>query len=156
MWTKEVHRYMAITRWDPFRDLMSIQNEMNRLFGRTSGGNGGETTRGAWAPALDVNETEEKFIVTMELPGVSPEDVDISVEDSTLVVRGERKFYREQDEESFHRIERRFGEFARSLTLPSTADAQNIQASFDAGVLTIQVPKREEAKPKKITIKAKA
>jgi HSP20 family protein len=147
---------MAITRWDPFRDLMSIQNEMNRLFGRTYGGDLGESTRGAWTPSLDVYETQEKFVIIMELPGVSPDNVDISVEDSTLMVRGERKFYSEQNEESFHRIERRFGEFNRSLTLPSTADAENIRASFDAGVLTIEVPKREEAKPKKITIKAKA
>src|ERR671918_1386484 len=147
---------MAITRWDPFRDLMSIQNEMNRLFGRTYGGDVGETSRGAWTPSLDVYETQEKFVITMELPGVSPDDVDISVEDSTLVVRGERKFYREQDQDSFLRIERRFGEFTRSLTLPSTADAESIQASFDQGVLMIEVPKREEARPRKITIKAKA
>jgi HSP20 family protein len=147
---------MAITRWDPFRDLMSIQNEMNRLFGRTYGGDVGESTRGAWTPALDVFETQEKFVITMELPGVSPDDVDISVEDSTLMVRGERKFYSEQQEESFLRIERRFGEFTRSLTLPSTADAESIQASFDQGVLTIEIPKREEAKPRKISIKAKA
>ena len=147
---------MAMTRWDPFRDLMSIQNEMNRLFGRTYGGDVGESTRGAWTPALDVFETQEKFVITMELPGVSPDDVDISVEDSTLMVRGERKFYSEQQEESFLRIERRFGEFTRSLTLPSTADAESIQASFDQGVLTVEVPKREEAKPRKISIKAKA
>lgn len=147
---------MTITRWDPFRDLMSIQNEMNRLFGRTYGGDVGESTRGAWTPALDVFETQEKFVITMELPGVSPDDVDISVEDSTLMVRGERKFYSEQQEESFLRIERRFGEFTRSLTLPSTADAESIHASFDQGVLTIEVPKREEAKPRKISIKAKA
>lgn len=151
-----MRKQMAITRWDPFRDLMSIQNEMNRLFGRTYGGDVGESSRGAWTPALDVHETEEKFVITMELSGVSPDDVDISVEDSTLVVRGERKFYREQDEESFLRIERRFGEFTRSLTLPSTADAESIQASFDQGVLTIEVPKKEEAKPRKISIKAKA
>jgi HSP20 family protein len=146
---------MAITRWDPFRDLMSIQNEMNRLFGRTYGGDVAETTRGAWTPALDVHEAQDKFVITMELPGLSTDDVDISVEDSTLVVRGERKFYSEEDEGSFHRIERRFGEFTRSLTLPSTADAESIQASFDQGVLTIEVPKREEAKPRKISIKAK-
>jgi HSP20 family protein len=147
---------VAMTRWDPFRDLMSIQNEMNRLFGRTYGGDVGESTRGAWTPALDVFETQEKFVITMELPGVSPDDVDISVEDSTLMVRGERRFYSEQQEESFLRIERRFGEFTRSLTLPSTADAESIQASFDQGVLTVEVPKREEAKPRKISIKAKA
>jgi HSP20 family protein len=147
---------VAMTRWDPFRDLMSIQNEMNRLFGRTYGGDVGESTRGAWTPALDVFENQEKFVITMELPGVSPDDVDISVEDSTLMVRGERRFYSEQQEESFLRIERRFGEFTRSLTLPSTADAESIQASFDQGVLTVEVPKREEAKPRKISIKAKA
>lgn len=147
---------MAITRWDPFRDLMSIQNEMNRLFGRTYGGDVGETTRGAWTPALDVFETQEKFVITMELPGVSPDDVDISVEDSTLMVRGERRFYSDQQEESFLRIERRFGEFTRSLTLPSTAEAESIQASFEQGLLTIEVPKKEEAKPRKISIKAKA
>jgi len=151
-----MRKQMAIRRWDPFRDLMSIQNEMNRLFGRTYGGDVGESPRGAWTPALDVHETQDKFVITMELSGVSPDDVDISVEDSTLVVRGERKFYREQDEESFLRIERRFGEFTRSLTLPSTADAESIQASFDQGVLTIEVPKKEEAKPRKISIKANA
>lgn len=151
-----MRRQMAMTRWDPFRDLMSIQNEMNRLFGRTYGGDVGESPRGAWTPALDVHETHDRFVITMELPGVSPDDVDISVEDSTLVVRGERKFYSEHDEESFLRIERRFGEFTRSLTLPSTADAEGIQAAFDQGVLTIEVPKKEEAKPRKISIKAKA
>jgi HSP20 family protein len=147
---------MAMSRWDPFRDLMSIQNELNQLFGRTYAGETREGARGAWTPLLDVYETQEKFVIKMELPGVSPDDVDISVEDSTLLVRGERRFYSDQNEENFHRVERRFGEFSRSLTLPQTADAQNIQASFDAGVLTIEVPKKEEAKPKKITIKAKA
>ncbi len=147
---------MAMSRWDPFRDLVSIQNELNQLFGRTYGGETREGARGTWSPALDVYETQEKFVIKMELPGVTADDVDISVEDSTLVVRGERRFYSEQNEENFHRVERRFGEFSRSLTLPQTADAQNIQASFDAGVLTIEVPKKEEAKPKKITIKAKA
>lgn len=156
MWTKEVREQMAITRWDPFRDLMGIQNEMNRLFGRTYGGDMGESARGAWTPALDVYETKENFVITMELPGLSADDVDISVEDSTLMVRGERKFYAEQNEDSFHRIERRFGEFTRSLTLPSTADAENIKASFDQGVLTIEVPKKEEAKPRKIAIKARS
>ncbi len=147
---------MAMSRWDPFRDLVSIQNELNQLFGRTYGGETREGTRGTWTPLLDVFEAQEKFVIKMELAGVSPDEVDISVEDSTLLVRGERRFYSEQNEENFHRVERRFGEFSRSLTLPQTADAQNIQASFDAGVLTIEVPKKEEAKPKKITIKAKA
>lgn len=147
---------MAMTKWDPFRDLMGIENELNRLFGRTFGGDDGASLRGAWAPPLDLYETGEKFVMKMDLSGVSPEDVDISVEDSTLVIRGERRFYDEQKEESFHRIERRFGEFVRSLTLPSSADAEKIEASFDRGVLAIEVPRKEEAKPKKIPIKAKA
>lgn len=113
---------MVLSRWDPFRDLMGIQSELNRLFGRTFGAvDGAEPGRGSsWAPVLDVYE-----------------------------------IYSEVSEDAFHRIERRFGSFARSLSLPSTADPEGIDASFDAGVLTIQIPKKDEAKPKKIAIKAK-
>jgi HSP20 family protein len=147
---------MAMSRWDPFRDLMSIQNEINRLFGRTyAGSESAAGTPGAWMPALDIYETKDKFVVTVELPGVEPDDVDVSVEDSTLTIRGERRFYQEVDEDSFHRVERRYGAFARSLALPQTANAEGIEASFDRGVLTVAVPKAEEAKPKKITVKAK-
>ena len=148
---------MAMSRWDPFRDLMSIQNELNRLFGRTyaggeSGTAGGVT--GAWVPPLDIYETPEKFVVHVELPGVDPDGVDVSVEDSVLTVRGQRDFYSNVDEDSFHRVERRYGAFARSITLPQTADAERIEASFDRGVLTIEVPKVEQAKPRKIQVKA--
>lgn len=144
------------TRWDPFRELMGIQNELNQLFGRTYGATTGEAGRGAqWAPLIDIMETPEKFRVNVELPGVNPEDVEISVEDSSLLIRGERRFYAGVSEESFHRIERRFGPFERSLALPQVADPERIEASFDAGVLTVDVPKREEAKPRKITVKAK-
>jgi HSP20 family protein len=149
---------MAMERWDPFRDLMSIQNELNRLFGRTyageSGASGAAGVGGSWLPPLDIYETNDRFVVTLELPGVEPGDVDVSVEDSTLSVRGERKFYSEVDEDSFHRVERRYGSFGRSLTLPPTADVEGIQASFDKGVLTVEVPKAEAAKPKKIEVKA--
>ena len=146
---------MAVSRWDPFRDLMSIQNELNRLFGRTyAGGESGTSSSGSWMPALDVFETQDKFVVTVELPGVDPDEVDVSVEDSTLTITGERKFYENVSDDSFHRIERRYGSFARSLTLPQTADAERIEASFDRGVLTIEVPKVEQAKPKRIQIKA--
>ena len=150
---------MAVSRWDPFRDLMSIQNELNRLFGRTyaggeAGGSTGASTGTAWMPQLDVFETGDRFVVKVELAGVEPNDVDLSVEDSTLTIRGERKFYENVQEENFHRVERRYGAFARSLTLPQTADAERIEASFDKGVLTIEVPKVEQAKPKKISIKA--
>ena len=145
----------ALTRWDPFRDLMSIQNELNRLFGRTFAGEEGLAT-GAWLPAIDIYETKDRFVVTAELAGIEPGEVEVSVEDSVLTIRGERKFYEDVSDESFHRVERRYGAFQRSLSLPATADAERIEASFDKGVLTIEVPKVEKAKPKKIAIKAKA
>jgi len=147
---------MVVSRWDPFRDLMSIQNELNRLFGRTYAGTeaGAGSTGGAWVPPLDIFETKDHYVVNMELAGVDPDSVDVSVEDSTLTVSGERRFYADIPEEAFHRVERRYGPFQRALSLPPTANSENIRASFDKGVLTIEVPKREEAKPKKISIKA--
>jgi HSP20 family protein len=145
---------MAMARWDPFRDLMSIQSELNRLFGRTYAGE--PATAGAWVPPLDIFETEDRFVVSVDLPGVDPKQVDVSVEDSTLTIRGERGFTSEADEDSCHRVERRYGSFVRSLSLPQTADAARIEASFDKGVLTIEVPKAEQAKPRKIQVKAKA
>jgi HSP20 family protein len=141
-----------VMRWDPFRDLMGIQSELNRLFGRTYAGDGGAA--GAWVPPLDIYEEKDRFVVALELPGIDPADVEVSVEDSVLTVKGERRLSAETNEESFHRIERRYGQFVRSLSLPSTADAEHIEATFDKGVLTIRVPKVEQAKPKKITVKA--
>jgi HSP20 family protein len=155
-----------ITRWDPFRDLVSIQDELNRLFGRTYGGaepvrfGNAESTRagaaGSWVPPLDVFETGDKLVVKVELPGIEPDAVEVSVEDSTLTVSGSRAFEQETDEQSYHRIERRYGAFSRSLRLPQTADPEKVDARFDKGVLTIEVPKREEAKPRRIEIKASA
>jgi HSP20 family protein len=144
-----------LQRWDPFRDLMSIQGELNTLFGRTFGGGEMEAS-GAWIPPMDVYETSEKIVVALELPGIAAADVDVSVEDSTLRIKGRREFvYKEATEDQFQRIERRYGEFTRSLTLPTTADPNGIEATFDRGVLTVDVPRREEAKPRKITVKAK-
>jgi HSP20 family protein len=155
-----------ITRWDPFRDLVSIQDELNRLFGRTYGGTDParygttELTRagatGSWVPPLDVFETSDKLVVTVELPGIEPKAVEVSVEDSTLTVSGSREFQSETEEQNYHRIERRYGAFSRSLRLPRTADAEKVDARFDKGVLTIEIPKREEAKPRRIEIKASA
>jgi len=146
---------MAMSRWDPFRELSSIQNELNRLFGRTYGVEGGEELRAAgWVPPVDVAETQDRFVITTELPGLRSDDVEISVENPVLRIQGERRFYEQKGEDDFHRIERRFGSFARSITLPSTADPDGIQASFDAGVLTIEVPKKDEAKPRKIQVRA--
>jgi HSP20 family protein len=145
-----------LERWDPFGDLMSIQNELNRLFGRTyGGGEAGSGSAGSWVPPLDVYESGDKYVVAVELPGIEPGDVEVSVEDSTLAIKGQREFfYTGAADESFRRIERRYGQFTRTLTLPSTADVEKVDASFDKGVLTIEVPKREEAKPRKITVKA--
>jgi HSP20 family protein len=145
-----------ITRWDPFRDLVSIQDELNRLFGRTYGG--AELTRssasGNWAPALDVYETPDRLVATVELPGIEPKEVEVSVEDSTLVINGSREFSQQTDEQNYHRIERRCGAFSRAIRLPDTADPEKVEARFDKGVLTIEVPKREEARPRRIEVKA--
>ncbi len=148
----------TIVRWDPFRDLVSIQDELNRLFGRTF--TGFEPLRpaatGTWMPSMDVYETEDKVVATVELPGIDPKEVEVSVEDSTLTISGERRFASEVKEENYHRIERRYGAFSRAITLPQTVDTGKVDARFDKGVLTIEVPKVEKAKPKKIQIKATA
>jgi HSP20 family protein len=146
----------TLVRWDPFRDLVSIQDELNRLFGRTF--TGGESMRptasGTWMPAMDVFETENEIVAKLELPGIEPHDVEVAVEDSTLTVTGKREFSSETKEENYHRVERRYGSFVRSITLPQTADTERVEASFDKGVLTIEVGKAERVKPKKIEIKA--
>ncbi|HZA60383.1 MAG TPA: Hsp20/alpha crystallin family protein [Actinomycetota bacterium] len=140
-------------RWDPFRDLMGIHGELNRLFGRDFGE---DDMRGTWAPTMDVYEDKERFVITLELPGIDPADVDISVEDSALRITGQRKFYRELSEDNFHRVERRYGQFSRTLTLPQTANVDAVNASFEDGLLTLDIPKKEEAKPRRIEIQAKA
>src|SRR2546430_16694145 len=104
---------MAVSRWDPFRDLMSIQSELNRLFGRTYAGGDAGGNSGSWVPAMDIYETGDRFVVHVELPGIEPDSADLSVEDSTLTIPGERSFYEEANEESFHRVERRYGALSR-------------------------------------------
>lgn len=147
----------TLVRWDPFRDLVSIQDELNRLFGRTYTGSV-EPMRpaaaGSWMPSMDVYETPDKIVAKLELPGIEPGAVEVSVEDSTLTVTGAREFSSEVKEEEYHRVERRYGSFTRSITLPQTVDTDKVEASFDKGVLTIEVPKVERAKPKKIRVKA--
>jgi HSP20 family protein len=150
---------MSVSRWDPFRDLLTIQDEMNQLFGRAfgergqqgQGAEGGQALR-AWAPALDISEQKDAYVVTVELPGVSPEDLEITLEDGLLTLQGERRFQQESSDQQYHRIERRYGSFRRSITLPSQVQADAIEAHFENGVLTVRVPKAEEAKPKKIEV----
>jgi HSP20 family protein len=146
---------MVLTRWDPFRDLLNLQNEMTRLFGRAYGDEAeADGPRSTWAPPLDIVERPEAYVVTAELPGLTPEEVDITVEEGTLTIKGERKFYEESKEQNFHRVERRFGSFQRSLSLPAQVKADQVEASFDKGVLTVTIPKAEQAKPRRVAIKA--
>ena len=147
---------MSVTRWDPFQDLLSIQDEMNQLFGRVFGqqpglGRGGQR---AWAPALDIAERPDAYLVTVEVPGVKPEDLDITLEGGVLTVQGERRFQDESTDQQWHRVERRYGAFRRSITLPSQVKADAIEASFQDGLLQVLVPKAEAAMPKRIEVRA--
>ena len=144
------------TRFDPFRDLMQVQDELNRLFGRTYGSRGSESlASGGWAPAIDIYETPDAFVIDAELPGVNAQEVEISVEEGTLTVRGERRPHGGVSEESYHRVERRYGPFGRSISLPQSVNTEGIDATYEGGVLTISVPKAEQAKPRKIEVKAR-
>jgi HSP20 family protein len=145
----------TLQRWDPFRDLLNLQNEMTRLFNRATGDTpGGEPGWGAWVPSLDIHESPEAYTVYAELPGVKPDQVDVTVNEGTLAIRGERKFYEAQNEENFHRVERRFGSFQRTIALPQAVKADSIEASFKDGILTVTIPKAETAKPRRIEVKA--
>lgn len=145
---------MAIVRWEPLRELASIQNEMNRLFGTVFDAptpSNGNTLR-RWMPAMDLVETDEHFVLRADLPGLAEEDVTLEVEDNVLTVSGERKSEHETTKEGYHRVERAFGSFSRSLTLPEGVDAEAVTANFDRGVLEIRIPKPEQRKPRKISI----
>jgi HSP20 family protein len=146
---------MAIVRWEPLRELTTLQNEMNRLFSSafdTPTGNGNGNTMRRWMPAMDLVETDDHFVLRADLPGLSEEDVNIEVEERVLTVSGERKAEHEVSKEGYHRVERAFGSFSRSLTLPEGIDAEAVTANFDRGVLEVQIPKPEERKPRKISI----
>jgi HSP20 family protein len=149
---KEVNQ-MALVRWDPFRELDSLQGDMNRLFDRFfegRQGNGGRS--GRWSPAMDLAETDDSLILRADLPGMSEDDVNIEVRDGVLTVSGERKAEHEEKGEGYHRVERAFGSFSRSLTLPKGADPDRVEAKFDNGVLEVRVPKPEETQPTRIQI----
>ena len=152
----------TMTRWDPFQDLRDAQDEMTQMaqmsprLAHALGLHGqpqGSATATAWAPALDISERRDAYLVTVELPGVEADDLDITLEDGLLTIQGERQFTSESSEQRFHRVERRYGAFRRSITLPAHVMAEGIQASFEDGVLQIVVPKMEEAKPKRIQVR---
>src|SRR5215207_6786464 len=149
---------MTIVRWEPLRELGTLQSEMNRLFttvfdGPGTGGDGGNGgTMRRWMPAMDLVESGDEFVLRADLPGMGEEDVNIELEDSTLTVSGERNAEHEQSGEGFVRVERASGAFRRSLTLPKGVDAEAVTASFDRGVLEVRIPKPEERKPRRIAI----
>ena len=144
---------MAIVRVDPFREIAAIHDRMNRLFGNAYVRDEDTSFRGSWVPAVDIFETENHdLVVRAELPGMNREDIEVNVENSTLVLKGEKKFDAEVKEENYRRIERTYGTFHRSFTLPSTVDTSKVSAEFKNGVLTVRLPFREEAKPRTIAI----
>jgi HSP20 family protein len=138
-----------------FRDLMTFQDRMNRLFDQNSAKAKYDDEGlfgGAWAPAVDIHETDQAIVLKADLPGLDPKEVDIRVEDNTLFLKGERKMEKETKEENYHRIERSYGSFSRSFILPRTVAADRIAADYKDGVLNITMPKREESKPKQIRV----
>lgn len=145
---------MALIRWEPVRELNTIQSDMNRLFNTffasPTAGNGGSFRR--WIPAMDLVETENDFVLKADLPGLSDGDVKIEVEDNVLTISGERKSEREERKDGYYRVERPSGSFRRSLTLPEGVDPESVQANFERGVLEVRIPKPEERKPHKVEI----
>jgi len=149
---------MAITRWDPFREVLTLQNRLNSLFqdyGRGQG-EGDLVSTAAFVPPVDIYEDEHKIVLKLEVPGMKQEDLDVQLENNVLTVKGERKFETEEKEENFHRIERRYGSFYRSFTVPNTVNPEGVKASYETGVLRVELEKRPEAKPKQIKVQIAA
>jgi HSP20 family protein len=146
----------TIARWEPFRGVTALQDQINRLFNDTFERTGEQSNLSAWAPAVDIYETEHELVVKADIPDVDPKDLDIRVENHLLTIRGERKFEKKVSEENYLRVERSFGSFARSFTLANTVNTDAIKAEYQNGVLTLSIPKREEAKPKQIKVSVNA
>jgi len=141
----------VITRWDPFREFSTLQDRMNRLF-RESQGSEEALTTSSFAPPVDVYEDEHNVSLKIEVPGIDEKDIDVRIENNVLTVHGERKFEKEEKEENFRRVERQYGSFTRTFTLPTTVDAEKVSANYDKGILKIALPKKAEAKPKQIKV----
>lgn len=143
---------MTITRWYPIREVAALQNRVNSLLQDIAGTDSETVTAASFVPAVDVYEDAEKVVLKLEIPGVREEDVDIRVENQTLSVRGERKFDSEEKQENFHRIERHYGSFFRSFSLPNTVDTDAVAATYNAGILRLELKKKASAQPKQIRI----
>jgi HSP20 family protein len=149
---------MGIVRYDPFRELRSLQDEVNRLFStnlpRTFADEG--IARGAWIPNVDIYENKDQIVLEAELPGMNREDFDLSIENNVITLRGERRFEKEDDGDNYHRVERAYGTFTRSFTLPQTVSAEGANAEYKNGVLRVTLPKREEVKARRIEVKGES
>lgn len=145
---------MALVRWDPGYEVDSLQSEVNRIFDGFFGGSGRQTNGVArrWIPAMDLAETEDELVLTADLPGMDERDLTLEIKDSVLTIAGERKDQRETKDRGYHRVERSFGRFSRSLSLPEGVDADKVSAQFDRGVLEVRIPKPEERKPHRVAI----
>ena len=145
----------VLTRWDPFREFTTLQERMNRLVRdqyRAEGGSEESLTTTNFAPPVDVYEDEHSITLKIEVPGIDEKDIDVRIENNTLTVHGERKFEKEEKEENFRRVERQYGSFTRSFTLPNTVDPEQVNATYNKGVLKVNLAKKAEAKPKQIKV----
>jgi HSP20 family protein len=149
---------MSITRYDPFRDLRTLQEEVNRLFTgsmpRAFDDEG--IARGAWSPSVDIYENKDQIVLEAELPGMKREDFDLSVENNVITIRGQRQFEKKDESDNYHRVERAYGSFTRSFTLPNTVTAEGANAEYKNGVLRVTLPKREETKARRIEVKGES
>ena len=144
----------VLTRWEPFREFSTLQDRINRVFrdSYSSAGQDEALTTSSFAPAVDVYEDEHKVTLKIEVPGIDEKDIDVRVENNTLTVHGERKIEKEEKEENYRRVERQYGSFTRTFTLPNTVDQESVHADYDKGVLKITLAKKSEAKPKQIKV----
>ena len=146
----------TLSRWEPFRGVGSLQEQINRVFDDVVGRTTDESALSTWVPAVDIYETEHELVVKADLPDVDPKDLDIRVENNLLTIHGERKFEKKVSEENYLRVERSYGTFSRSFSLSNTVNPEAIKADYQNGVLTLSIPKREEAKPKQIKVNVSA
>jgi len=145
---------MALVRWDPTRQLDTFQSDIDRVFDAFFGGRTANGTTRRWVPAMDLVETDDHLVLRADLPGLDKEDVEIEVKDGVLTISGERRAEHEDSADGYHRVERAYGRFSRSLSLPQGIDADQVQASFDKGVLEVRIPKPAERKPHRVQIGA--
>ncbi len=145
---------MSIIKYDPFRELRGLQDEMNRIFNSNypTRFTQEEMASGGWAPSVDIYESEGEIVLEAELPGMNREDFEVSIENNVITLKGERRFEKNEESENYHRVERAYGSFTRSFSLPRTVSAENTKADFNNGILRVSLPKKEEAKARKIEV----